>query len=190
MSGFDCLSAATRRPYSVRLSIYILVDNWPPTQLRRSIVPIHATEITAQFTTSMATPNPLDGIVHLLNRADLLAEKVKKPVNEVNSGLDTSCSCVNDVQKFISDLNSMSSIITDIQILAEILGTALDEIGIGVILQDGAEIMGKFNSFLHKFLDPINKFKKDVLDEVQKILNDLYKVTSKVNDAVNMFATK
>ena len=135
----------------------------------------------------MASPNPLDGIVDLLNRADSLAEKVKKPVNEVNSGLDSSCSCVNDVQKFISDLNSMSSLIQDVQVLAE----SLEEIPvIGEVLEGGVEIMVEFNSFLHKFLDPINKFKKDVLDEVQKVLNDLYKVTSKINDAVNMFATK
>ena len=135
----------------------------------------------------MATPNPLDGIVHLLDRADSLAKKVKKPVNEVNSGLDSSCSCVSNVQKFISDLNSMLILLQDIQTLA---GTLVEIPVIGEVIEGGVEIMTDFNSFIHKFLDPINKFKKDVLDKVQKILNDLYKVTSKVNDAVNMFATK
>ena len=131
----------------------------------------------------MATPNPLDGIVDLLDRADSLAKKVRNPVNQVNSDLESSCSCVDNVQEFISDLNSLSSLISYIGRMD------IFELEIPGFAEAGA-IMVSLNKFICKLLDPINKFKKDVLDKVQKILNDLYKVTSKVNDAVNMFATK
>ncbi len=131
--------------------------------------------------------NPLEGLVNLLDGAADLAKEIGTPVNEVCSGLQKAEDDINGVENFIRDLN-------DVAIVSNTIGDlcyALTEIPVvGEILDALGTVLRKFGSMVAETMEPINTFKKEVLDEVKSVINKINKVLSKITGFLNFFINK
>lgn len=131
--------------------------------------------------------NPLEGLVDLFNGAASVAKEVGKPLDEVYHGLSTAENDIDSVENFIGDLNEVVTLsetvsglcygLSEIPVVGDILGV------LGKTLDD-------FGKTVAEILEPINTFKKEILDDVKKVIHKINGFLAKITKFLNFFINK
>lgn len=132
-------------------------------------------------------PNPLQGVVQVLDEAASVAKDVAPPIADFANVFGGALAIVEDLELFITGLNDLDKgvgeigellfLLTEIPLVGEVLDV------IGAALKNVSVIVGEA-------LVPVNEFKVSVLDEARPVLKRISGVTNDVNSAVSGFADK
>ena len=141
----------------------------------------------AKSVNGMSQSNPLEEAVDLLNAAATLSAKVTSPIITVNDDLQKVNSYIDNIENSIKSLNDSVSTARD---LGDACFAFTEIPAIGEVLDALGQALRDYAGTVNKSLKPINDFKKDILDKVKSVIQDVCDLCRKIDGYVTYFATK